>query len=423
MKRLLLGAVAAFAVLAPALPAAATPGPSDAPEWWFDSWQVPQLWNSGARGQGIVIGEIDTGVNAALPALAGRVLPGKDFGDGGGNGQVDRDQSNFGHGTAMASIMVGRPADFGITGLAPDARILPVAVPLTGTTDAANDDRLAPAIEWAVDHGAKIITMSIGGARNPQQDSQPCPVDEQQAIFYALSKGVLVFAAAGNRGAGDNAVEEPGVCLGVVAVGAVNQAGQVAGFSARHQYVAFTAPGVNVPSLSRVPGAAYAGDGTSQATAIAAAATALVWSRYPQLTGPQVLARIFATLDDHRATRDPAYGFGILDAYRAVTATVPPGAQDPVTSAAAPFLARSRAFATSRGQPSQPPAARAGTSTGRFAVGGRPGRVTTSVVGGGILAAVGLLALVLLLVLRWRHRPAPVPTAVEEEVSPSWPLP
>ena len=102
-------------VAAPPPPAAATPGPAHAPEYWFDSWHVPALWQSGADGRGITIAEIDTGVNAALPELTGRILPGIDYGAG-GNGQIDREIEPFGHGTAMASIMVARSGLFGIEG-------------------------------------------------------------------------------------------------------------------------------------------------------------------------------------------------------------------------------------------------------------------------------------------------------------------
>jgi subtilisin family serine protease len=289
-----------------ATPAAAVPGPPSAPEYWFLSWQVPRLWALGARGQGVTIAEIDTGVTAALPQLSGRVLPGRDFGRP-GNGQIDRSTSPFGHGTAMASIMVGRRGPLGITGLAPAAKVLPVAVPLDGTTDASSNDHLPRAIRWAVDHGAKIITMSLGGAQHSSGDTDACPDPEQKAVYYALAHGVAIFAAGGNRGQIDNAVEEPGVCLGVVSVGAVDRSGRVAAFSSRHRYLTMTAPGVNIPSLGREAGAAFAGDGTSQATALTAAAAALVWSRYPRLPAQRVVARLLATLGGHRTeTRRPA---------------------------------------------------------------------------------------------------------------------
>jgi subtilisin family serine protease len=389
--------------------ASAAPGPVNAPEYWFDTWHIPQLWRAGARGQGITIAEIDTGVNAQLPELAGRILSGKDFGES-GNGQVDRSTDPFGHGTAMASIMVARRGTLGITGIAPGARILPIAVPLSGTTDRSPDDHVAEAIRWAADHGAKIITMALGGVRDPKTTDEPCPSDEQAAIYHALRKGAVLLAAAGNRGDSGNAVEQPGVCLGVVSVGAVNRNGKVASFSARHKYVSFDAPGVGVPSLGRIPGQAYAGNGTSQATAVASALTALVWSKYPSLTGRQVVARLLATLDNRTAQPTRAYGYGILDGYRAVTAKVPADAANPVYARAMPFLQRDSAY--SRAKPAVPkPAATGVRSTGTFDIGTAPRLKVPQVIAGFCLGIGGLLALLALLLvpvlMRRRHPPAP----------------
>jgi subtilisin family serine protease len=408
-------AILSTAILSAAAPAAATPGPQNAPEYWFDSWHVPQLWQSGADGHGVVIAEVDTGVNAGLPELKGRILPGIDYG-GGGNGQVDRQINSFGHGTAMASIMVARPGLLGIEGLAPAAKIIPVAVPLTGTADAAGNDHLADAIRWSADHGAKVISMSLGGTRLPDRDTIPCPEDEQQAIYYALAKGDVLLAASGNGGAGSSAVEEPGVCLGVVSVGAVDATGTVASFSSRHPYLTMSAPGVNIPSLGREAGTAYSGDGTSQATALASAAVALVWSKYPHLTGQQVVTRVLATLDAHttdahttdaHTTRqNPAYGYGILDAYRAVTESVPADATNPVFTAVAPFLLRFRAFARASAAPAPNPVDTAHPSVGVFRVGASPRLLAPPVLDGLFLAAAGLLALVALAAwaLIGRHR-------------------
>jgi len=401
-------ALAAFVLaLTGAAPAGAAPGPPGAPEYWFDSWHVSALWAAGVRGQGVTIAEIDTGVNAQLPELRGRVLPGTDLGVG-GNGQVDREVDGFGHGTAMASIMVARAGLLGITGLAPDARILPIAVPLTGTTDSGLPDELPEAVRYAADHHAQIISMSLGGKRTPSVDSTPCSDEEQAAVYYALSKGAIVFASVGNTGPTRNAVEDPGVCLGVVAVGASDQDGTVASFSTRQPYVAFLAPGVNVPSLSRIPGQAYSGSGTSQATAIASAVAALVWSRYPKLGARGVTARLLATLDQHRATPSAAYGYGLLDAYRAVTATVPSTAPDLIYTQAQPFLQRATELA---GSPSPPrPAAKPVGATGTFEVGTAP-RLTPQVWLGIALGAAGLVLLLVLLVvgLRNRQRAATVP--------------
>jgi subtilisin family serine protease len=391
--------------------AGAAPGPANAPEYWFDAWHVGQLWDSGARGQGVTIAEIDTGVNASLPELAANVVAGKDFGAAGGDGRIDREVNEFGHGTAMASIMVAHRGILDITGLAPDARLLPIAVPLTGTTDKDGNDHLADAIRWAADHGAKVISMSLGGARKPGVDSVPCPADEQNAVFYAMRKGSVVLASSGNTGLKGNLVEEPGVCLGVVSVGAVDQNNQVADFSSRHPYLTLTAPGVNIPTLGRVPGTAYSGDGTSQATAVASAAFALVWSKFPALSGRDLLTRILASTDDHRSTRDPGYGFGVVNAYRAITTTVRATAPNPVYDAAAPFLARSAALASADAATAPKPAPVDG-SLGSFSVGHSPRLFAPRVVLSGSVALAGLILLIALAVLgvvRRRHPPSPTP--------------
>jgi subtilisin family serine protease len=397
-------------IAASTAPAVAAPGPSEAPEYWFDQWNVPSLWSQGARGNGVTIAEIDTGVNASLPELSANVLGGKDFGAG-GDGRIDRDSDEFGHGTAMASIMVAHRGELDVSGIAPDAKVLPIAVPLIGTTDARDNDNLAEAIRWGADHGGKVISMSLGGRRPRTAGVDPCPSDEQDAIYHALSKGAIVVAAAGNDGPVTNTVEEPAVCLGVVSVGALDSGGNVASFSSRHPYLTMSAPGVNVPSLSRVPGEGFAGDGTSQATAIASAVFALVWSKYPTLTNRQVVARVLATLDDKRTTRDPAYGYGRLDAGRAVTAALGTDLLNPVFDATAPFVARTAAFDRADHQTLPRPAGDPQVSVGNFAIGNAPRLLVPKVIGGLSVAGAGLVLLVALLIVarvRRRNRPAPV---------------
>lgn len=389
MKRVVAFVLAVFALSSPAL---ATPGDPYAPQYYFDQWHVPALWRSGARGQGVTIAEIDTGVDARLPALAGRVHSGRDFGRFGGRGWVDRDTHAYGHGTSMASIMVGRPGRFGIRGLAPDARVLPIAIPLAGTTDAAPDDHLADAIRWATEHGANIISMSLGGARRPTANRAACPPDEQQAIFAALRKGALVLAAVGNRAAHGDAIEEPGVCLGVVSVGAVDSSGAVASFSSRQPYLTITAPGADIASIGP-GGRPFEGSGTSQATAIASAAAALAWSKFPRLTAAQLLGRLLATADHRGWGHSKGYGYGTIDLARAISARLPARLPDPVYAAARPFL--DAPAGSSFAPPS--PAPRDGRPPGQFAVRPVPRLSKPSVVVGIVLAAAGLLALTALI--------------------------
>ena len=401
--------------------AGAVPGPPDAPEYWFATWHVPELWHSGARGQGITIAEIDTGVNAALPELRGRILAGRDYGDT-GNGQVDHQIDTFGHGTGMASIMVARPGVLNITGLAPDAKILPVSVPLAGTTTQDQPDQVPAAIRYAANHGAKIINMSLGGVRKPSVDSEACPSAEQAAIYYALRKGALLVASVGNTGPTHNTVEDPAVCLGVIAVGAIDAGGVVAGFSARVPYVTLVGPGVNVPSLGRIPGQAFAGEGSSQAAALTSATAALVWSAHPELDARGVATRIIATLDDRREKPDPAYGYGELNAYRAVTADVPADTPNPVFDAVAPFLARLAAERDAGPAKPPPPAATHPAQLGEIVVGTRPW-LTPQIALGIALAAAGLLltsgsGLVLLRSRPMAYRPQPGPPRRRPQPTP-----
>jgi len=425
MKRL---ALVAFLVLLvsgmAATPAAAAPGPPDHPEWWFDSWNVQGLWASGARGQGITIGEIDTGVNAGLPELSANVLAGTDFGTLGGNGQTDRDTDDFGHGTAMASLMVAHDGQNNILGMAPDAQVLPVAVPITGTTDDAGDQAgqlLLQAIHWAADHGAKIISMSLGSQRGSTEIGRSCPATEQSAVDYALSKGAIVVASGGNSGDNGSPIEDPGVCLGVVSVGAVDNTNTVPAWSSKHPYLTVAAPGVDVPSISKIPGEAFFGDGTSQAAALTSAGLAVIWSKYPQLTNRQVVARLLATLDFKHTTRDTAIGYGVINIGSAVTADVAPDAPNPVYDGVAPFLAQDKALAKTVPDPKVKPATTRKGFPGSFAVTPAPGPLLTGpglggVVGGGI----GLIAVAFLAVGATRRRrfASPVGYVVDPPTEP-----
>jgi subtilisin family serine protease len=409
-----------------AVPASATPGPPGHGEWWFDTWNVPQLWSEGARGQGVVIGEIDTGVNANLPALSGNVLRGTDFGSAGGDGRIDRDSDLFGHGTGMASLMVGHAGQDNILGMAPDAKILPVAVPITGTTDDAGGEAngdLLQAIRWAADHGARIISMSLGAPRDANGATRSCPAAEQDAVDYALGKGAIVVASSGNEGDRGSPIEEPSVCLGVISVGAVDSSGVVPKWSSRHPYLTVTAPGVNVPTVGRIPGEAFYGDGTSQAAAITSAGLAVIWSKYPKLTAAQVVARLLATLDGRRAIRDAAKGYGSINIGSAVRSQVPADAPDPVYAAVAPFMARDKASAAAPSPaPEVPPVGHKAPLPGGYAVRAAPGPLASGRGLAGVVgAAVGLLAAILLIGLalgRRRSRRTAIGSAPDTTLSP-----
>lgn len=377
--------------------AGAAPGPPSAPMWWFDYWDVPELRAQGATGQGITIAVIDTGVQASIPELAGKVLSGADFTGRGSDGRIDFDADAFGHGTAMSSLMVAAPGYAGIEGLAPNARLLPIAVPLTGSgpSGLSASDALPQAIRWAADHGASIISMSLGGSRDPSRDALPCPVGHQDAITYAISKGAIVVAASGNGGREGSPVEEPGVCLGVVSVGAVDASRAVAPFSSRHPYLTVAAPGDQIATLSKVPGVAYVGEGTSQATAIASAALALIWSRFPTLPGRDIVTKLLASVEDLGPTgRDPEYGYGFIRPDLAISQSIPADAPNPVYDGIAPYLP---VEAPAASVAPAPPAGTAPAPPGSVQIGAAPPAIPPMAAAGAAVAMAGAMTLCVLL--------------------------
>jgi subtilisin family serine protease len=400
----ILAALLCLAVLPPS-PAVAAPGPNSAPEWWFDSWHVPALWAGGADGRGITVAVLDSGVQADIPELRGKVLPGADFIGNGSDGRTDYDSEEFSHGTAMASLIAAARGFADIEGLAPSAKILPVAVPLASVVHRGEPPKnaTAQAIRYAADHGARIISMSLGGPRYEREDQVPCPTAIQDAVLHALGKGALVVAASGNSADSGSPVEEPGVCLGVVSVGAVDAKLKVTDFSSRHRYLTVTAPGTDIATLTRESGSAFVGDGTSHATALTSAALALIWSKYPRETARQILTRLLATATDRGPKgRDPAYGVGVINPAAAIAAgPVVAAGPNPVLDAAAPLLALSRVRAP------KPPAAvaRLAGPLGEYRVGSPPGRLDSRFyLLAGSAAGFGAVALVLLTVGLRRRR-------------------
>ncbi len=409
---LLVTGLTAFGLALVAPSAAAAPGPAAYPEYWWDQWGIPALWAAGHRGNGITVAIVDSGVQR-IPELAASLKPGVDLTGLGGNGQTDRTAEAFSHGTAMASIVAARNGPQGMSGVAPSASILPIAIPLQGVRSTSDTDRTADAIDYAADHGANIISMSFGAPRDPKEDAQePCRPEVQAAVFRALLKGALLVAASGNSGV-SSPVEDPSVCLGVISVAAVDSSRAVAPFSSRHRYVTVAAPGVQVLSLNRA-GLLYVGDGTSQAAALASGALALIWSAHPKESNRQIAARLMAGLSDAGPKgRDSSYGYGIVNAGRSAGAALTAAAPNPVFRAADPYLQS----LTRAQKPLPPPEPAAPTTPGKVVRTAASPRSTTIRAAAGF--AVAGLALLVLLIALWPRRglaadaaaqpPAPIP--------------
>ncbi len=289
--------------------------------WVLDMLNVPAVWPQ-SQGAGVTVAVIDSGVDPDVSDLEGSVTSGPDF-----TGVDTRPSSpNWGvHGTWMASLIAGHghEDDSGVIGIAPQARILSIRVipdrsdPDYGHYERERETRiqqsLADGINYAVAHGAQVISMSIGyGAPSGTV---------QEALEEAYQHGVVVVASAGNSGnqsgtgRGGEAPESfPANYPGVISVGAVQPSGQVAGFSSDNLSVQVAAPGVDVPAQGR--GEQYWWvSGTSPACALVAGVAALIKSRYPDLAPDLVASALTSTTTARPAQGyDSQIGFGIVDA-------------------------------------------------------------------------------------------------------------
>ncbi|MFF8630974.1 type VII secretion-associated serine protease mycosin [Streptomyces werraensis] len=291
-------------------------------QWALDALHADQVWST-TRGAGVTIAVLDTGVEADHPDLDGNVLQGKDLV---GFGAREGDEAWARHGTAMAGIIAGHghgPGNGdGVLGVAPEAKILPVRViledkdPARAKARSTRGNALAEGIRWAADHGADVINLSLGddsASAHPEEG-------EDEAIQYALRKGVVVVASAGNGGEKGDRISYPAAYPGVIAATAVDRYGTRAPFSTRRWYATVSAPGVDV-IIADPDHKYYEGWGTSAAAAFVSGAVALVKAAHPDLTPAQIKRLLQDTARNAPAAgRDDSRGFGFVDPAAAIEA-------------------------------------------------------------------------------------------------------
>ncbi|MEU8609057.1 type VII secretion-associated serine protease mycosin [Actinoplanes sp. NPDC048791] len=337
-----LSGVPAFAAKAEIEPTATVPstlnGPLTEPEPWLgdsvraEQWHLKTLNVAGAwtyaSGAGVTVAVIDSGVDSGHKDLQGQVLPGLDLVDSGGDGDTDL----VGHGTTVSALIAGRGDDeAGVVGIAPKAKILPVRV-----LDRENryDDALivAKGVRWAVDHGARVINLSLGG-----NGSSPALA---AALDYAFAKDVVVVACTGNANASTSSgVWYPAREPGVIAVAGMEKAGDVLwSGSITGKETVVTAPATQL--VGARPGGYWRVQGTSFAAPMVSGTAALVRSRWPTMSAAEVVNRIIKTAKDRGpAGRDGQYGYGLVDPTGALTAEVPAVLRNPLDTTASPGIA------------------------------------------------------------------------------------
>ncbi|WP_225966642.1 type VII secretion-associated serine protease mycosin [Streptomyces stelliscabiei] len=289
-------------------------------QWALEAMHTQEAWRT-TKGAGITVAVLDTGVDDEHPDLVGNILPTRDM-VGFGASRGDRAWAR--HGTAMAGIIAGHGhgpnnAD-GVLGIAPEARILPVRVILEDKDAARSKARstrgnaLAEGIRWAADQDVDVINLSLG---DDSESAHPEP-SEDAAVQYALAKGSIVVASAGNGGAKGDHISYPAAYPGVIAVTAVDEDGDRAPFSTRRWYATVSAPGVDVV-IADPDRKYYEGWGTSAAAAFVSGAAALIKAAHPSLTPAQVKRLLEETAREAPAGgRDDSRGFGFVDPAAAI---------------------------------------------------------------------------------------------------------
>ncbi|MFB6710116.1 type VII secretion-associated serine protease mycosin [Streptomyces sp. NPDC056333] len=296
-------------------------------QWHLTAMRAEEMWET-STGENVTVAVIDSGVDSSNPDLQGQVLKGKDLAP---NSPGDEHTDYNGHGTGMAGLIAGTGKSAGgdgAFGLAPGSKILPIRMRddigrVNGATGDANFNRDLPiAIRFAVDHGAKVINISLGNGTGSRQVSD--------AVKYALENGSLIFSAVGNSGDEANAVEYPAGTPGVVGVGAIGEDLRKAGWSQYGPQVDLSAPGVNMIHACSGETGVCKGKGTSDATAIASASAALIWSKHPDWTNNQVLRVMLNTAGGPTsgAERNDYVGYGVVRPRIALKTPGDPGPAD-----------------------------------------------------------------------------------------------
>lgn len=277
--------------------------PGFSSQWHLATIQAPAAWDLQTGSEQLQVAVIDTGVNAAHPD-AGRVAGGYDF----VNGDADATDDN-GHGTAVAGCIspVTNNA-LGIAGLSWNSVVLPVKV--LDASGSGSYSAIANGIIYAADWGARILNLSLGGTSNS--------TTLQNAVNYAWNKGCVIVAAAGNNG--NSTAFYPAACNNVVAVSATRSNDTRPTWSNYGSYVDLSAPGENIWTLDNGTGYRYI-SGTSFSSPIVAGVLALMASTGPR-SNAELVELLLTNVDDiGTAGYDTYYGYGRVNAFRAVQAT------------------------------------------------------------------------------------------------------
>lgn len=287
-------------------------------QWHLPNIAAPQAWDLCAGSSGGVVAVLDSGCDAGHPDLSANLVPGWNFYDNNGD-----TTDVIGHGTQVAGTAGAAGNNgIGVAGVAWTVRLMPLRVcDLSGTSQYST---VATALQWAADHGARVANISISGVAGSYSI--------QNAAQYAWQHGCIAVAAAGNTGS------DPGYSASpyLISVSGTDQSNARASFSSYGAYITVAAPAVSIYTTTRGGGYGSA-SGTSFAAPVTCGVLALELAANPALTADQARSALIQSADDLGAAGwDPSFGYGKVNAYRAVQlalSTGPPPDTMPPTCA------------------------------------------------------------------------------------------
>jgi subtilisin family serine protease len=265
--------------------------------------RAPQGWDHDTGSAAVVIAIIDTGVALGHPDLNPKIVSGYDFVNDDSNPSDDN-----GHGTHVAGIAAASTNNsFGVAGVSWGARIMPIKVlSSSGSGSYAN---VAAGMVWAVDHGARVLNLSLGG-------TSPSGV-LRDAVNYAYIHGAVTIAATGNNGTGF--VLFPARLSHVIAVAATDHSNNHVSFSNYGSQVDLSAPGLSIWSTELGGGFSYR-DGTSMSTPFVSGLAAILVG-IPRPYSPDLIEYEMESTARDLGTvgRDNFYGYGLIQLDKAIT--------------------------------------------------------------------------------------------------------
>lgn len=282
--------------------------------YFNDQWNLKKIciedgWNYTTGSSDITVAVIDSGLDINNVDATHNLVSGYNFIL---NNNDIYDAS--GHGTFVSGIIGATTNNsIGVAGVDWNVKIMPLQVMYSDGT--CYDSDVINAITYAVDHGAKIINLSLGGT-----NSNPAM---QSTIDYAVSHNVTVVAAAGNNG--NSTVNYPAAFNGVIGVGSTNYYDTRSDFSPVNYSVDVTAPGEDIISTAPTESGYGIGSGTSYSSPEVAGVAALLLTINPNLTPAQITNILESTSDDlGTAGRDDEYGYGRINAKKAIESLLKP---------------------------------------------------------------------------------------------------